>query len=257
MSFFELYGKQFNYVKVGISVTKNGSYFRKESRDHLDATRPYLLSIENPLHPEIDIGKNSFAIMRVRKAFEYAYNQLISPDPTDKYPTLLSRLVGIRDEKLRNRKMPPTYEELHPEFEPLFDEDESVKINQQIPIKNNEIAQNEEEISEADNYQEYAEEIEDFENELADKNVNNEDEILNDISNEDDFNSIAEENSEMELSDYEQGDPILDTDETPSVPFVVKLKKPEPKPKNIRKREGGHGYSLVALKPKKNKLKIF
>ncbi|MES1921297.1 hypothetical protein MHBO_002845 [Bonamia ostreae] len=45
--------------------------------DKFDESRPYLLSIENPLDTSLDIGKNSFAIMRVRKAFEYAYNQLL------------------------------------------------------------------------------------------------------------------------------------------------------------------------------------
>eukprot|EP01083_Nonionella_stella_P097665 274498_1 len=106
VSFFELYGKEFNYLKVGISIRDGGSYYRKDRRDRLDKARPYLLSIENPLEPDLDVGKNSYMIIRVRRAFQYGYDMLLARDEKlpRKYPTLLSRLVSVRDETLLNRR---------------------------------------------------------------------------------------------------------------------------------------------------------
>ena len=68
IEFFELYGKNMNYLRAGIRVADGGSYVpRKERQD-----APFL-SIEDPLDKENDIGRVSWAAQIVKDAFEYAY----------------------------------------------------------------------------------------------------------------------------------------------------------------------------------------
>jgi len=71
LDFFDLYGSRFNYVETGIVL--DGTYFSKRERgaDWFDSSRPFLLSIENPFEQGADMGKNSYLISRVRKAFEH------------------------------------------------------------------------------------------------------------------------------------------------------------------------------------------
>ena len=42
-----------------------------------DPGRPWLLSVENPDNPAIDVGKNAYGIVRVRKAFDHARRRLL------------------------------------------------------------------------------------------------------------------------------------------------------------------------------------
>lgn len=51
MDFLYLYGVQFNYEEVGISVRKGGFYFSKFRRGWMDTKNPYKLSVENPQDP--------------------------------------------------------------------------------------------------------------------------------------------------------------------------------------------------------------
>eukprot|EP00742_Colponemidia_sp_Colp-10_P007495 GILJ01008076.1.p1 GENE.GILJ01008076.1~~GILJ01008076.1.p1 ORF type:complete len:487 (+),score=68.38 GILJ01008076.1:151-1461(+) len=78
LDFLELYGRNFNYTDVGISIRGKGSYFPKSRRDWYDRERPFLLAVENPQDPELDIGKNSWAVRSIKKAFEHAYGQITS-----------------------------------------------------------------------------------------------------------------------------------------------------------------------------------
>lgn len=48
MDFLFLYGVQFNYEEVGISVRKGGFYFGKMKRGWMDTRNPFKLSVENP-----------------------------------------------------------------------------------------------------------------------------------------------------------------------------------------------------------------
>jgi non-canonical poly(A) RNA polymerase PAPD5/7 len=59
IEFFELYGLEFHYERVGISVQHQGSYFLKDERGWVEDRRPYLLSVENPRSPEDDVSRNS------------------------------------------------------------------------------------------------------------------------------------------------------------------------------------------------------
>src|SRR5690349_12748746 len=76
--FLELYGKTFNYYTTAISVRDGGYYFSKRQRfDCCVPNRPCALSMENPDHPELDVGKNSYKSRKVRRAFETAHASLI------------------------------------------------------------------------------------------------------------------------------------------------------------------------------------
>ena len=75
LSFLDLYGHQLNYETVGLSLTPP-SYYSKEARARYNPLRPYLLSVENPLDVEHDVGVNSYCVMKVRRAFQYGFAQL-------------------------------------------------------------------------------------------------------------------------------------------------------------------------------------
>ena len=48
LEFFELYGRNFNYDAIGISIRGGGSYFLKRSRGWMKSDRPFMLCIEDP-----------------------------------------------------------------------------------------------------------------------------------------------------------------------------------------------------------------
>jgi non-canonical poly(A) RNA polymerase PAPD5/7 len=77
IDFFELYGTLFNYEDVGISI--RSGYFPKESRgwEGWDERSKFRLCVENPQDQSVDIGKASYNIKRVQRAFQHAYDTLI------------------------------------------------------------------------------------------------------------------------------------------------------------------------------------
>ncbi|TMW60843.1 hypothetical protein Poli38472_000885 [Pythium oligandrum] len=78
VGFFTLFGRDFNYEDLAISVRNGGLFFYKEDRDWYDSGRPFLLSIENPNEPDLDVGKNSYEIRTVKRSFEYARQVLLN-----------------------------------------------------------------------------------------------------------------------------------------------------------------------------------
>ncbi|EEY68032.1 Poly(A) RNA polymerase, putative [Phytophthora infestans T30-4] len=72
MGFFTLYGRDFNYTDLAVSVRNGGSYFPKEKRRWYDDGRPFLIAMENPNEPSLDIGKNSYEMRTVKRSFDYA-----------------------------------------------------------------------------------------------------------------------------------------------------------------------------------------
>lgn len=67
IDFLELYGTQFNYEDIGLSIRRGGEYFQKSSKGwegHDERTR-YRLCVENPQDPEIDIGRSAYNIKKV------------------------------------------------------------------------------------------------------------------------------------------------------------------------------------------------
>lgn len=53
IEFFELYGRDFNYLKTGIRVKNGGAYLAKEEMVKAmgNGNRPSMLCIEDPLQP--------------------------------------------------------------------------------------------------------------------------------------------------------------------------------------------------------------
>lgn len=71
IDFFELYGTQFNYEEIGISIREEGFYFPKYKRgwEGYDEKTRFKLSVENPQEPDVDIGKAAYHIKKVQRAF--------------------------------------------------------------------------------------------------------------------------------------------------------------------------------------------
>eukprot|EP01084_Bolivina_argentea_P098051 176250_1 len=116
LDFFLLYGYQFHSARVGLSIRNGGSFFRKQMRGWYDEKRPYLFSVENPEDVTSDVGKNSYQIMRCKKAFACAYDRLyasIITTPVEglDVPCSFLKEVIYPDAELRVRKLPmfPTF----------------------------------------------------------------------------------------------------------------------------------------------------
>uniref|UniRef100_A0AAY4EYA4 polynucleotide adenylyltransferase n=1 Tax=Denticeps clupeoides TaxID=299321 RepID=A0AAY4EYA4_9TELE len=107
IEFFELYGRNFNYVKTGIRIKDGGSYVAKDEvqKSMLDGYRPSMLYIEDPLQPGNDVGRSSYGAMQVRVAFNNAYMELshaVSPIakyyPNNESESILGRIIRVTQE---------------------------------------------------------------------------------------------------------------------------------------------------------------
>jgi len=124
LEFFQLYGGgQLNYVTTGISVRNDGFYFPKGLKDRKanfwQPARPFSLAMENPLEIDADVGKPSFRMQNIQKAFEVSYNVLMSHvsdpavptesilasilPPTEEMQKRATLLKANRNEKMMNR----------------------------------------------------------------------------------------------------------------------------------------------------------
>jgi non-canonical poly(A) RNA polymerase PAPD5/7 len=106
--FFELYGRNFNYLQIAIRVTGKGSYVSKDEvqKNMPVGHRPSLLCIEDPLHPGNDVGKSSYGALQVRQAFDFAWGQLRAPNKGGSLasPTILSRIIQVDQATIDYRK---------------------------------------------------------------------------------------------------------------------------------------------------------
>lgn len=101
IEFFELYGRQFNYTKVGISLNGGGCYFPKEALEN--GIEDSLLYIQDPLEQSENACRGCYGIMQVKLAFEHAFNHLhmsvlTREELTPSKPSLLSSIVQISEE---------------------------------------------------------------------------------------------------------------------------------------------------------------
>ncbi|CAL4974797.1 unnamed protein product [Urochloa decumbens] len=76
VKFFDFYGRKLNHFDVGISCNSFKIFFLKIDKDFMNLDRPHLLSIQDPMAPDNDIGKNSFNYYKVKSAFSKAYSVL-------------------------------------------------------------------------------------------------------------------------------------------------------------------------------------
>jgi len=77
MEFFRLYGFDFNYSKVSISVAFEEGLLYKTGK-LFKPSQPYLLSIVNPYERDTDAARNSHMIMWARKAYQNSYKNLLA-----------------------------------------------------------------------------------------------------------------------------------------------------------------------------------
>ena len=108
IEFFQLYGGSFNIIQTGISILNDGSYFHKRSRsgEWTSPRRPIAFCIEHPLEPEADVGRNSFLAPKIRKAFEHAYECMITVISQGRSESYLSYVIRADDPLLLYRHFP-------------------------------------------------------------------------------------------------------------------------------------------------------
>ncbi|XP_061531830.1 terminal nucleotidyltransferase 4A-like isoform X1 [Phycodurus eques] len=111
IEFFELYGRDFNYMKMGIRVN-GGAYLSKEEmlKAMGNGNRPSMLCIEDPIQPGNDVGRSSYGVLQVKQVFDFAYMVLshgVSPlaraYPNKEYESTLGRIIKICPEVLAYR----------------------------------------------------------------------------------------------------------------------------------------------------------
>ncbi len=94
IDFFELYGHTLDTFEVGISCRQGGFFYNKRDFGFWSVDRPWLLSIEDPLDNDSDIGKNSFNIQKVKQAFQFAHTLLTAPE-TEFGELFLMRIIRM------------------------------------------------------------------------------------------------------------------------------------------------------------------
>ncbi|XP_062301707.1 terminal nucleotidyltransferase 4A isoform X2 [Osmerus eperlanus] len=113
IEFFELYGRQFNYLKTGIRIRSGGAYMAKEEmmKAMTNGNRPSMLCIEDPLLPGNDVGRSSYGAMQVKQVFDYAYITLshaVSPlarsYPNKDIESTLGRIIKVTQEVIDYRE---------------------------------------------------------------------------------------------------------------------------------------------------------
>ncbi|OWZ14815.1 Poly(A) RNA polymerase [Phytophthora megakarya] len=113
MGFFTLYGRDFNYTELAISVRNGGTYFYKDKRDWYDGGRPFLISMENPNEPSLDIGKNSYEIRTVKRSFDYArlvlQNEIYRHGQFNALPGSILGMIIQADSNLVKREPPESF----------------------------------------------------------------------------------------------------------------------------------------------------
>ncbi|CAL1539391.1 unnamed protein product [Lymnaea stagnalis] len=111
IEFFELYGRNFNYLTTAIRIKNGGAYLPKDelSKDMENGYRPSMLCIEDPLKAGNDIGRSAFGAMSVKKAFEYAYlalNHAVAPHNihlSQHNESILGRIIRVTEEVIEYR----------------------------------------------------------------------------------------------------------------------------------------------------------
>ncbi|KAG3097493.1 hypothetical protein PI125_g15666 [Phytophthora idaei] len=113
VGFFTLYGRDFNYTELGISVRNGGSYFLKEKRRWYDDGRPFLIAMENPNEPSLDIGKNSYEMRTVKRSFDYArqvlQNEIYRHGQFNALPGSILGTIIQADSNLVKREPPKSF----------------------------------------------------------------------------------------------------------------------------------------------------
>ncbi|KAL3317827.1 Non-canonical poly(A) RNA polymerase papd5 [Cichlidogyrus casuarinus] len=105
IEFLELYGNRFNYETTAIRVSDSGVYCRKDDV----FVNAEMLCIQDPLNPDNDLGRRTFAMLQVRQSFEYAYTVLRSAvfpqfQSLHSNKSILGRIIRIPQRTLEKRE---------------------------------------------------------------------------------------------------------------------------------------------------------
>lgn len=75
VEFFEFYGRNFNYLKIGIRIKEGGVYIVKEEimKVMISGYRLLMLCIEDFLLLGNDVGWSFYGVMQVKQVFDYVY----------------------------------------------------------------------------------------------------------------------------------------------------------------------------------------
>ncbi|XP_015418609.1 PREDICTED: non-canonical poly(A) RNA polymerase PAPD7 [Myotis davidii] len=139
VEFFELYGRNFNYLKTGIRIKEGGAYIAKEEimKAMTSGYRPSMLCIEDPLLPGNDVGRSSYGAMQVKQVFDYAYivlSHAVSPlarsYPNRDSESTLGRIVKVTQEVIDYRRW--IKEKWGSKVHPPPDLDNRIKIKERI-----------------------------------------------------------------------------------------------------------------------------
>ena len=103
IEFFELYGRNFNYAKTGISVLNGGSYFCKEDLEESGKSKSSLLYVVDPSNAPENAAGGCFGFWQVKTAFDHAFCRLHSSvltreNPVTRRDSLLSDIVTVSRE---------------------------------------------------------------------------------------------------------------------------------------------------------------
>ncbi|XP_067929695.1 terminal nucleotidyltransferase 4B-like [Watersipora subatra] len=105
IEFFELYGCNFNYNKVGIRIKDGGGYVQKQLLTNLyGGNAPSFLYIEDPLNSDNDLGRSSYGAYQVKMSFEYAFMLLRNACQVANGKSVLARIIRVTDEVMLYRE---------------------------------------------------------------------------------------------------------------------------------------------------------
>ncbi|KAL0037432.1 hypothetical protein WJX79_008048 [Trebouxia sp. C0005] len=103
VDFFRLMGRTLNTDEVGISCSHGGAFYNKIDAEKEQPQRMYMLSVEDPADSANDLCRGSWNILKVKQAWDFAYQQLTAPsDPSE---SLLERIIRV-DAVLTDRPPP-------------------------------------------------------------------------------------------------------------------------------------------------------
>ncbi|XP_035147685.3 terminal nucleotidyltransferase 4A isoform X1 [Callithrix jacchus] len=151
VEFFELYGRNFNYLKTGIRIKEGGAYIAKEEimKAMTSGYRPSMLCIEDPLLPGNDVGRSSYGAMQVKQVFDYAYivlSHAVSPlarsYPNRDAESTLGRIIKVTQEVIDYRRW--IKEKWGSKAHPSPGLDNRIKIKERIATCNGEQTQSRE-----------------------------------------------------------------------------------------------------------------
>lgn len=78
LNIFKLYGKEFNYDKTGISVRGDGYYYSRDDKNFdMGMSKRVLLSLENPIEPNLNVAKGAYCFFKVKNLFRSCYEKIM------------------------------------------------------------------------------------------------------------------------------------------------------------------------------------